>query len=67
MMYSKVATYLSKQKEAGSVNLSKLSEGKTRKESARLFYEMLVCFHFCFKKFVYMKRFKRYLEFSLQG
>ncbi|XP_045797164.1 sister chromatid cohesion 1 protein 2-like isoform X2 [Trifolium pratense] len=39
---SKVATYLSNQKEAGSVNLSKVSEGRTRKESARLFYEILV-------------------------
>ncbi|GAU33318.1 hypothetical protein TSUD_165830 [Trifolium subterraneum] len=39
---SKVATYLCKRKEAGSINLSKVSEGRTRKESARLFYEILV-------------------------
>lgn len=45
----KVASYLSKsfqdagkQKESGSVNLSQVSQGRTRKESARLFYEILV-------------------------
>jgi hypothetical protein len=50
MMYRKVASYLSKtfqdpgkQKEAASVNLSQVSQGRTRKESARLFYEILVC------------------------
>ncbi|WJX81215.1 hypothetical protein P8452_64129 [Trifolium repens] len=40
---SKVATYLSKQKEAGSVNLSKLSEGKTRKESVMDFSQVYEC------------------------
>ncbi|CAI8612159.1 unnamed protein product [Vicia faba] len=45
----KVASYLhknfqhlEKHKEADSVNLSQVSQGRTRKESARLFYEVLV-------------------------
>ncbi|XP_058765332.1 sister chromatid cohesion 1 protein 2-like isoform X1 [Vicia villosa] len=45
----KVASYLhknfqhlEKQKEADAVNLSQVSQGRSRKESARLFYEVLV-------------------------